>query len=154
MELKHILVIEDTSKHQKDAIRVIGDDRLMLEPADDLRWAISHIRYFAAHKNTSGTFGVLTDLYFPAAFDDKHGDLAPLGLLVMMECQKLGVPCVIVTAGYHHGPKYHQIFSALNEMGLPRMVDSSNNSEVEAEEKNWKKGLEELEALAAKIGGG
>lgn len=154
MELKYVIVVEDTFKHQQDASRILGG-KCMIEPVSRLCDAISHIRYFAeADSKFSGTFGVLTDLYFPATYSDEYGEIAPLGLLVMIECQKLGIPCVIVTAGYHHGLKYHQICSALCEMGLPRMVDSSNNPEEEAGEKNWKKGLEELEKLAAKIGVG
>lgn len=157
MTLRHIIVVEDNEKHRQDAIRLLGDKIIDPKyPIGDLKTALKEIREVASMwgSHRIGKYiGVLTDLYFPARGDDLYGEPAPLGLLVMAECQKLGIPCMVVTAGYHHGTKYHQAHAALREMGLMnQMVDDSSGSEAEAEEKNWKKAVEQLEALAAKTG--
>lgn len=150
--LKNIMVVEDTYTHFKHARQVIGE-RAWERPVETLKIAIFQIRSIADQGDfLPGEFGVLTDLYFPA--EDHRGqvsELAPLGMLVMAECQRLSIPCVIVTAGYHHGLKYHEVHTALLKMGWPRMVDSSSGSDKEAEEKNWEQGLEVLEKLAEEI---
>lgn len=146
---KHILVVEDNKKHQQGACKALGNKMLPTGFVSDLHDALYTIR-----GRRSELAGVLTDLYFPACNDDAHGEPAPLGLIIMAECQKLGVPCIIVTAGYHHGSKYHQAHAALREMGLLGTMVDSSGSEIEADKKNWRKGLEKLEALIARTGVG
>ena len=154
MELNQVLVVEDTQKHQESAVRALGEFSVNL--FDNLR---DFLKGLEDVRKVGGKVWVLTDLFFPHRKGDNHGELAPLGLLVMMKCQELGIPCVVVTAGYHHGSKYHQATSALTSLRLwhdDHLVDhhDRDGSEAEANEKNWLGGLEKLKALAAKIGAG
>ena len=160
--LKYLFIVEDTYEHSQDAIAA-RDARGLKDVqewafARDLsgfkKWldgVIGTIEY----KN--GEVGVLTDLYFPASDSRKErAELAPLGLIVMGECQRHRMPCVIVTAGHHHGAKYQSIFTAAKLMGWPEMVDSNDYSNIEGEvaKKDWEKALTRLEEVAAKIGAG
>lgn len=156
-----IHIIEDThARAAFDAVEKSGHQLLKGRAGSDtlddfIEWNLKHL---LKEKEVGSEVGVLTDLYFPAKSDNtgSHGELAPLGLIVMVECRRLGIPCVIVTAGYHHGKKYNQACFAGRVMGWPEIVDSEdyNNAEGEAPEKNWKRAIERLEALVAKTGAG
>ncbi|MDO8624231.1 MAG: hypothetical protein Q7R54_02645 [bacterium] len=122
----------------------------------DFRWTLNRIfKDVDKGEIRKEEIGILSDLYFPVeAGGGSSEELAPLGLVVMTECQQRGIPCIIVTAGYHHGSKYNQVCFAGRLMGWPEMVDSDTPGEGEAQEKNWGSGLEKLEELATKNGAG
>jgi hypothetical protein len=164
MTISEIIVVEDCPKHREDAQAALHDRRLHKE--EHLEGILSRLQYIEGNRETlrqdGREFGVLTDLYFPAGPAQESGDygeLVPLGMLVMMRCKELGIPCVLVTAGYHHGLKYHQAEMALRLLGIKTgevVVDhfTSEDTEAEAETKDWGKALEVLEALESKIGAG
>lgn len=164
--LKTVIVVEDNWDHLEAADTLLNSRNIkrkrlgiregrLTEFLKAFRYLLEDID---SGKIKKSEVGVLTDLFFPSGPQpgmnyEPSGDLAPLGLLVMSECRRLGIPCVIVTAGYHHGSKYNQICVAGRLLGWPEMIDSQNGRDPEAESKtkNWKEGLEELEKLAAKI---
>ena len=89
--------------------------------------------------------GVLSDVYF--SYDGKYfPDEVPAGVAVLFICQSKGIPCVLVTAGFHHGKKYQWIHHMLGEMRLPSMTDVGNSEEpeVEAPVKAWARALDYL----------
>ncbi|MDO8576340.1 MAG: hypothetical protein Q7R90_03425 [bacterium] len=160
--LKYVFIVEDTCAHFDAAIAARDarglKDILDWDVTTDLkgfkRW-LGELLETVEYKN--GEVGVLTDLFFPASEISKHKeDLAPLGLIVMAECQRYRIPCVIVTAGHHHGKKYQSIFTAAKLMGWPEMVDSNDysNIEGEVEKKDWEKALSLLEEATVKTGAG
>ncbi len=156
MTITSIIVIEDSPKHQSDATRVLteqfGERPMIMSDLD--RFMSMSTRFEKILKSRkeagAGEIGVLTDLYFPAC--DNHGELAPLGIVVMMKCRELGIPCVIVTSGHHHGLKYHQATSALRLLGMGNdtLVDHNpqGSPDEEADTKDWARGLKNLLALA------
>lgn len=116
---------------------------------DTLQWAMKRMREL---QEKGEPFWVLTDLFFH--LESKWRDMTrpttfPSGLLVMAECQKLRIPCVIVTAGHHHGTAYEPANQALRIMEWPNMVDFTGGKsyEEEAETKNWVEGIRKLEEM-------
>jgi len=156
MNIKRLYVVEDNFTHIRAAERVLKDAKpLMLQDFYFFQQNFAKIlKSVEEGVLISSEVGFLTDLYFPVEFDrGPYGDLAPLGLLVMAECRRHNVPCVIVTAGHHHGSKYNQICLAGRKMDWPDMVDSGKGEE-EAQEKNWEEGLRRLEEIAGEYGAG
>lgn len=98
--------------------------------------------------------GVITDLFFPMGRRTRVEELdnAPNGLIVGATCQRVGVPYVICTAGYHHGRKYEWANQMNRAMGAPDMIDSytPGNNEAEAEHKNWKSAFAMLKQIVEK----
>ncbi len=150
--MKYVFIVEDDCKHVEDALRVRDELGLkdILEQAagcdlyDFKRW-LKEVVDTEEYKRKE--VGVLTDLYFPP--DSTHrcgrGELAPLGLMVMGECQRHGIPCVVITAGYHHGSKYEHIFAAIKTLDWPQMVDSNDPyGPEEAPRKNWEEAFKRL----------
>jgi CheY-like chemotaxis protein len=131
-----VLVVEDNPKHQRDA-------RAFLKTMSDIEpvyaWSLQ-----SALDNMSGIDGILSDIYMPL-MDAQRGEEArhPIGVVVLMIARERDIPCVLVTAGYHHGNKYQPICEFQRSINAPEIVDSSA-SEAEAETKNWPKGLEVL----------
>jgi len=154
-----ILVIEDNPKHLKDAkdffaekkdVEVIYRMSLSDEDKNDGWGSVSHMlgvtRYLIS--------GVISDIYFPYYISAKiKGDSFrkgrvieaqwreeyPLGLVVHKLCGD-EIPCVLNTAGYHHGPKLQWI----QDMGID-MVDAGDQYFVDSDKKDWARAFEELE---------
>jgi len=94
--------------------------------------------------------GVITDLFFPILGRGIQGlDDAPNGLLVVATCKGVEIPCVICTAGYHHGRKYEWANLMNRAMGNPDMVDcyTPGNNDAEGQHKNWKAAYETLKEI-------
>ncbi len=164
MENTLILLIEDNEKHQEDAIlalkamgyadgfmRVSGSGK-MYDNYSNLETMFKVLEMRRA--DTSLEVRVLTDMYFPARYYGNSRpavpleQLAPLGMVVMGYCQAHGIPCVIVTAGYHHGARYNEVCMAGRTLSWPEMVDGgSSYLESEAPKKNWEEGLKRLLAI-------
>ncbi len=56
--------------------------------------------------------GVISDIYFPYDKSGKWSDPnqpVGLGIAVMCKDPRINIPCVLNTAGYHHGTKYQWI---------------------------------------------
>jgi len=92
-----------------------------------------------------GYDGVLSDIFFPND-DEEYTDEVPAGVAVLFICQSRGIPCVLVTDGYHHGKKYQWIHYMLNELRLPLMIDNMGD-DSEAPEKNWAMALKSLASV-------
>ena len=140
-----ILVIEDEQKHLLDATKVL--------PTENIEYLfVSCLK--EAKKYFGKVDGIITDVYFP--FDPDYVpeiNEGPNGVIVAVVSQKLGIPCVICTSGYHHGKKYNWACSLLREIGFPEMIDSyeellegrKNTREDEADHKPWEKAWAILE---------
>ena len=83
--------------------------------------------------------------------DARRGEEAqhPIGVTVLIIARERNIPCVLVTAGYHHGNKYQPVCEFQRSIGAPEIVDGVDGSmsEAEAETKNWPKGLGVLRGL-------
>ena len=167
-----IIVVEDNKKHALEACDffegkgyqiscpskfepVLGESLSLVHCLEDFEAIRSQL------EGTSGEVGVLTDLYFPVRnpfVSPTSGELAPLGLIVMMVCKELGVPCVLVTAGFHHGSRYEEPTQALRVLGMPfqeTVVDHfEGDANAEAQTKDWTKALEKLETQVSRTGAG
>ncbi len=153
-----IMIFEDSYAHKKDAVKTVeaaGHQAFSLITSPNLSSAI----YFIRKRQKEGKkFWVMTDLFFiiehtefllPEERGERYASF-PSGLLVMAECQKLGIPCVIVTAGYHHSSACEPVTKALRALGWPDMVDSvdsSSSREELAQTKNWSEGIRHLERM-------
>lgn len=101
--------------------------------------------------------GVITDLFFPYSKTPEYNHPNdPCGLAVLITGMRLGIPTVICTAGFHHGPRYEWIHSTLCGVMLHEvLVDMPPKSQddwlTEADSKNWAKALKNLESLWTKL---
>ena len=157
MNSKNVFVVEDTDYSFKQVISGRGlscrGSWAYFARAEGYGVTKTVLEEINASWDSGEITGVLTDLYFPAKPGFRIGDLAPLGLLVLMHCQSRGIPCIIVTAGYHHGTKYNQVNATLCQMGMaPRMVDCPEAGDGESQNKNWEEGLNRLLKLAEEMG--
>jgi hypothetical protein len=154
-----ILVIEDSEKH-------INDAREFFQNIPEIE--VVYVKSFRDLIGYSGTKieegaqqylrvgkvdGVISDIYFPydVSPNGYWQQEEPVGVMVMMLCRKHGIPCVLNTAGYHHGSKYQWIFELQGELGLERIVDASGDYFKEAETKNWPLAYKRLQDI---LGGG
>lgn len=144
-----ILVIEDNEKHLNDAkafFANIDDVKVTFiedfEPIEDTIEGWSLPTFFDLFD------GVISDIFFPRFANSKEwGQEEPIGVGVMILCKELGKPCILNTAGYHHGSKYQWILTLQRSLDLPDMVDACGDYFKEADEKNWERALAELRKL-------
>ena len=97
--------------------------------------------------------GVLSYIFFP--HDEKYfQELVPAGVAVFFLCQSKGIPCLLVTAGSHHGQKYQWIHEMALTMDLPRMISVCNeiteDGKVDAPEKNWELAFQSMVKIIEK----
>lgn len=139
-----ILVVEDNPKHQRD-VRAFLKTVAGIEPA--YAWSLEGA---ITEMNTRVVDGILCDIFMPL-MDAQRGQEAPhpIGVAVLLLAHERGIPCVLVTAGYHHGSKYQPVCDLQRWLGVPEIIDGSYD-EIESENKDWPKGLEVLRALIAK----
>ena len=132
-----ILVIEDTPKHRDDAKNFFASqsDVVAIYSSD-----FAGARRFLEKGKVDG---VISDIYFPYQNESIWSEPEAVGVYVMMLSRKLGIPCILNTDGNHHGPRFQWIHDMLGRLGLPAMVDTSNNK---AESKNWQDALDALKA--------
>ena len=135
-----ILVVEDNQQHIDSAKKFFAEKGIEM-------WSTETLKGFISAIGDDHYDGVLSDVYF--SYDGKYfPDEVPAGVAVLFICQSKGIPCVLVTAGFHHGKKYQWIHHMLGEMRLPSMadVDNSNSEEPEAEApvKDWARALNSL----------
>ena len=137
-----ILVVEDNPKHQRD-VRAFLKTVAGIEPV--YAWSLE-----SAIDNLDAVDGVLCDIFMPL-MDAQRGQEAahPMGVAVLMMARERKIPCVLVTAGYHHGSKYQPVCDFQRWLDAPEIVDGSHG-EIEAETKDWPRGLEVLQALITK----
>ena len=120
-----ILVIEDTEKHMADAKAFFaGQEGVNVE----YKYSTPHPRDL--HPGTYDV--VLCDIYFGEE---------PKGVAVMMICREQNIPCIMVTAGFHHGARYDWICQLGRALHCPEMVDSRPKDKEygEADSKDWRR---------------
>jgi hypothetical protein len=161
--MKKILIIEDDPKHLQDAKNFFSTvEGIEVTYRDRYEYFTSMTR-----NNTPSLGddfrkydGVISDIYFPIY---KGETVQPIGVSVMFQCKMMNIPCVLCTAGYHHGDDYQWIndmWSGLRNdtewKNVPAMVDSMNGSDrlkekgekgEEVATKGWSKAWEVLQKL-------
>ncbi len=153
--MKKILVIEDDLKHLEDAKKFFE----ALEGEFEITYASDYESgcelYYDEEKEEFDVNGlkkydgVISDIFFPRNKRDKATE--PVGVSVMMQCYMLKIPCILNTAGYHHGIRYQWISDLQIRMFLPAMVDASSDYGFEeANQKNWQRAFENLLELLNK----
>lgn len=131
-KLGRVLIVEDDQKHMNDAISLCREANLGIVVAytlDDISW--------------DGIEGVLSDVFFPLRQGEKED---AYGIAVAAEARNRGIPCVLCTAGYHHGEKY-RLVHRICMIDKVEMVDCYTTDGSEGEEKNWGLALKELKKL-------
>ena len=91
--------------------------------------------------------GVLSDIFFP--HDEKYfPELVPAGVAVFFICQSKGIPCLLVTAGFHHRQEYQWIHEITMTMKLPKMIsvydETTKYGKVDAPEKEWESAFQSM----------
>lgn len=140
-----LLVIEDSQQHRDSARKFFADKGVDVTFLKDLK---SFLKMFAMPsadglETPDPEFrfdGVLADIFLP--HDEKYfPEVVPAGVAVFFTCQTKGIPCLFVTAGFHHGQKYQWIHEMVLMLGLPQMIDGdyneTNGGKNDASEKNW-----------------
>ncbi|KKT14907.1 MAG: hypothetical protein UV94_C0006G0071 [Parcubacteria group bacterium GW2011_GWC1_43_30] len=131
-----ILVIEDDPKHMTDAKQFFASQTGV--EVSYLKRTPYHPVYDGRELQPGKYDGVLCDIYF---YDEPHG------VAVMMTCRERNIPCIMVTAGYHHGDRYNWICMMARELRCPEMVDASSDREKEADRKDWAEAFGQLKKL-------
>lgn len=128
-----ILIFEDGEKHRGDAKRVLeaAGHVVVFETSLDNLWRYKPSKEY---DRTSDTYvpapaevqvdGVITDIHFPYRGYKERGTSqdytdanCPTGLSVAIQCDKLGIPFVLCTDGYHHGNKLQWIHELVGVVG-------------------------------------
>ena len=137
-----ILVVEDTYSHLQDAIRVLEEAGVEVVTACTANSGRSEL----VSGGMAKVDGVITDLFMPdSQYNPNDTGDQPCGLSVAVIAHQIGIPCVICTAGYHHGDKYDWICSLGRKLRWPEMVDCYNDDRnAESQKKDWVKALEVL----------
>ena len=111
--------------------------------------------------------GVLSDVFFPTGAlsyrsiptEDKYKDyVVPAGVGVYFLCHMWNVPCVLVTAGHHHGKDYEWVSLTVGNVPknryVPALVDvrmagsiGTGELDGEAPEKDWVEGFDTLSEI-------
>ncbi len=137
----NILVVEDDPKHMKEAVEVIQAAGHEVIQATDMYRAREYLY-------DDRPDGVITDLFIPDGAGGVNEDAdQPRGLGIVLMAQQEGIPCIICTAGYHHGSKYNWICGLGRRLHWPPMVDQlqdRHNYEVESQSKDWQEALDTL----------
>ena len=137
-----ILIVEDQPNHMEEAGAVLNSAGVEFVSATNQVEATS---FLYDHKEGKIRLdGVITDVFMPHA-DRAPWDEAdqPCGLRVKIQAEKFGLPCIMCTAGHHHGAKYEWINGLCRFMGW-EMVDGYPDGDIyhdEAPHKRWSSAL-------------
>ncbi len=144
----NILVIEDDQNHLKDAKTFFGGiPDVTIRYAEDLCMTGFETvgRRRLGIEGLGKIDGVISDIFFPRAKGDKtYGQIEPIGVSIMIYCHELKIPCILNTAGYHHGSRYQWICSLQRFLGLPEFVDASSDFFEDSQSKNWESAYNRL----------
>jgi hypothetical protein len=134
-----ILVIEDDPKHLQDAkdfFSTIEIDVTYRESYEPFNY-MTRINTPHLYDDFSKYDGVISDIYFPEFLGK---ETQPIGVSVMFQCKLMNIPCILCTAGHHHGLHYqwiHDMWVGLQNAGwkeIPRIIDSMYGKEHLQEE--------------------
>lgn len=143
-----ILLVEDQSSHMAEAEAVLRATGVEYVTASDEYGAMEILREHRLYGDIIE--GVITDIFIPHAnFSPYHREAdQPCGLAVALEAERLGLPFVLCTAGYHHGAKYDWICGMGRLRGWPEIIDGHPEEDeyyAEVEHKDWQKALDVLQ---------
>ena len=156
-----VLVIEDTSEEMQ-RIKKIIDNTPEIEGfyAKDLAEARPYLGLNPAiHGSTivaePEVDGVLSDVIFPLAAKEHlnrvereqgHGEPnEPIGIGIIMLCQKQNIPCVLCSSLHHHGGRLEWATITLRCLELPDICDEPFRADDEKiAPKPWGKALRQL----------
>lgn len=173
MKLEKILVIEDNKKHLEDAKKYLADKNVEVLYASTMQEAkelykeevqdmeavdalndqldegnINKDEYSKKYAKTiryeARVDGIISDIYFPLTDTAPYDKPEPIGVQIALEAKQLGIPCVLNTAGYHHGTKYEWICQLARSQKWP-LIDASQDRNKEADTKNWDRAWEKLQ---------
>ena len=160
--IMRILVVEDQQNHREEAARILTEAGVEVIVADDFR---EGMRILIDDHLLNG---VISDIFMPEDtyeyrmaletakdtpdFFSKRKrerlELQPRGLGLALLADRLMIPFVLCTSGYHHGVKYNWIHGLFGQFGWwDRIVDRppanfSDMSENPDESKDWLRALE------------
>jgi hypothetical protein len=146
-----ILIIENDPKHLADAREAFG--QMAGVEADyatcfvGLLQGVRDRMPFFNRKRLEDYDGVISDVFFPGSEMAPYDNDEPCGVGVMMLCYAKKKPCVLITAGWHHGVRYDWICQLQRELSLPDMVDGSDDHDKEAGTKDWVRAYRRLQAV-------
>ena len=146
-----ILVVEDNAQHQRAA-------RMFFKNYPDIGVDYAWDLIEAARLLDADIYdGILCDIYVPlvsssvTTMDEVNNAAHPMGVAIQLIARERKIPCLLVTAGYHHGSKYQLVCDFQRELKLPAIIDGLNVSgDSEAENKNWTRAWEMLKAIIEK----
>ena len=148
-----ILIVEDEEKHLGDAIKTMWRNGVSYTVERNFYHAMRALRN-QERGQTPKIDGVITDIFMPTGeFAPWNDPNVPCGLGVALEAEKLGLPFIICTSGYHHGAMYDWICTTGRRRGWPEIVDREHGNDVyldEAPDKDWQRAIDELKKLIAK----
>ncbi|MCK4649822.1 hypothetical protein KAT36_01180 [Candidatus Pacearchaeota archaeon] len=133
-KLEKMLVIEDNENHLTDAKNFFNGIKEV-----DVHYATTFVEAekFLGEYERNEKFkvdGVITDLFFPIDHEyRKEINEGPNGLVVAATCQRVGMPYVICTAGWHHGHKNNWACYIHRAMNGPEMIDGGTYDRDESE---------------------
>lgn len=135
-----LLIIEDQSNHIADARTYFAKNQPEIEITiiSQLAGVLENMLNEIFENEKFKFDGVITDVFFPYELKGKYSNPEPIGVSICMAMQAAKIPCVVCTAGNHHGVKYQWI-DALSSTGMGPLyiVDNSDVGDGEANNKNW-----------------
>ncbi len=145
-----ILIVEDEDGHLGDAIRVMWANKVSYTVERNFSHAMRALKDHEKGR-TAKIDGVITDIFMPTGeFAPWNDPKVPCGVGVALEAERLGLPFVICTSGYHHGARYDWICSTGRRRGWPEIVDMEYGKDPyidEAPNKNWQRALHVLKKV-------
>lgn len=149
-----ILVIEDNAQHLADAKAFFSaHPEVQVVYARTYVEAGRYVDFWAGEAEQAGKVdGIISDIYFPLLRNNPTwAQEEPIGVAVMVLCRECGIPCVLNTAGYHHGSRYEWITQLVRTLRprAPEIVDASSDYFAEAGKKNWEQAFSQLQEVIA-----
>lgn len=140
-----ILIVENDRKHRDDACKFFAQHY----PDVEIMWAelqVEALSELSPYGEKKAPDGVISDIFFPFGYPP-HDTEEPCGVAVMVVCREKDIPCVLNTAGYHHGLRYQWICDLTARLGGPLMVDTGSDYQEEKDSKNWDLAFRRLKAM-------
>ena len=147
--MKKILLIEDSQHHVDSAKKFFADKDVELKIVCNFDGFLGELRHLRANYD-----GILSDIFIPYD-DEQFTEEVPAGVGIFSICSARAIPCILVTAGHHHGQKYHWIGSMVTRLvgdGRHVLVDTKKSGhylgdkelDEDSPEKNWSRAYESL----------
>lgn len=152
-----LLIVEDKERHLVDAKAYFSS----LEQNGLVNPVYASTLVEAERHYKKRLDGIISDIFFPIGADPKvteerieglawrlsgykdgsptfvgeETDHPPAGVYVIEHAMKKGIPAVLITDAYHHGPRVEPVNSWVDEQGLPKIVDNDNVKDMP---KHWR----------------